>query len=146
MQDISAGTRLSTGDLLVADREARVVSRFDITGKWLGGFAAGRITRMAVGNSDEVALLDSESKSITWTDRNGKPLVRIPARGAGYLLEAPADLAFDMFQHLYVLDKTQVVVFAPSGKLVADLHPRRAERVSIGHRAGPRQRRSTLCL
>ena len=123
LQDLSAGTRLSTGDLVVADREARIVSRFDITGKWLGGFATGRITRMAVGSSDEVALLDSDSKSITWTDRTGKVLVKIPARGAGYLLEAPADLAFDMFQHLYVLDKTQVVVFAPSGKLVAVFTP-----------------------
>ena len=28
-----------------------------------------------------------------------------------------------MFQHLYVLDKTQVVVFAPGGKLVATFTP-----------------------
>jgi TolA-binding protein len=123
LQDLAAGTRLSTGDLLVADREARIVSRFDVTGKWLGGFAAGRITRMAVGRSDEVALLDSDSKSIIWADRTGKPLAKIPARGAGYLLQSPTDLAFDMFQHLYVLDKTQVVVFAPSGKLVAVFTP-----------------------
>ena len=123
LQDLTAGTRLSTGDLLVADREARIVSRFDVTGKWLGGFATGRITRMAVGRSDEVALLDSDSKSIIWADRTGKPLTKIPARGAGYLLESPTDLAFDMFQHLYVLDKTQVVVFAPSGRLVAVFTP-----------------------
>ena len=123
LQDISAGTRLSTGDLLVADREARIVARFDTTGKFLGRFAAARITRIAVGRNDEVAMLDSESKGVVWTDRSGTVLARIPARGAGYVLEAPADLAFDMFQHLYVLDKTQVVVFAPGGKLVATFTP-----------------------
>jgi len=123
LQEITAGVRLSTGDLLIADREARLVARFDVTGKSLGRFAVGRITRMAVGRGDEVALLDAESKSIIWSDRTGRVLAKIPARGAGYLLEAPADLAFDMFQHLYVLDKTQVVVFAPSGKLVATFTP-----------------------
>jgi TolA-binding protein len=124
LQDISSGARLPTGDLLIADREARMVARFDATGKSLGRFAVGRITRMTVGgSSDEVAMLDSESKSVIWADRTGKVLAKIPARGAGYVLEAPADLAFDMFQHLYVLDKTQVVVFAPGGRLVATFTP-----------------------
>jgi hypothetical protein len=123
LQDMTSGVRLSTGDLLVADREARMVSRFDITGKWLGGFGTGRITRMAVGNSDEVAMLDTESKAVIWTDRTGRALAKIPVRGTGYLLDNPTDLAFDMFQHLYVLDKTQVVVFAPGGKLVATFTP-----------------------
>ena len=83
LQDISAGARLSTGDMLVADREARIVSRFDTTGKSLGRFAAGRITRIAVGRNDEVALLDSESKGVVWTDRTGTVL-------AGFPLAAPA--------------------------------------------------------
>ena len=123
LQEITSGVRLSTGDLLVADREARLVARFDVTGKSLGVFANGRITRMAVGRSDEVAMLDSESKAVIWTDRTGRALAKIPARGTGYLLDNPADIAFDMFQHLYVLDKTQVVVFAPGGKLVATFTP-----------------------
>lgn len=123
LQNITAGVRLSTGDLLVADRDARLVARFDITGKSLGSFSVGRITRMAVGRSDEVAMLDAESKSIIWTDRTGRAMAKIPARGAGYLLESPADIAFDMFQHLYVLDKTQVVVFGPGGRLVATFTP-----------------------
>ena len=123
LQDITAGVRLSTGELLIADREARLVARFDPTGKSLGRFAAGRISRMAVGRSDEVALLDGETKSVIWTDRTGKVLAKIPAKGPGYALEAPADLAFDVFQHLYVLDKTQVVVFAPGGRPVATFTP-----------------------
>ena len=123
MQEISSGVRLSTGDLLIADCEARVVARFDTIGKSLGVFASGRINRMAVGRSDEVAMLDGDSKSVIWCDRTGKVLAKIPARGTGYLLDSPTDLAFDMFQHLYVLDKAQVVVFAPGGKLVATFTP-----------------------
>jgi TolA-binding protein len=123
LQEISAGTRLSTGELLVADREARIVGRFDATGKFLNNFATGRITRVAVADNDEVALLDADSKGITLADRTGKVLARIPAKGTGYSLEAPTDLAFDMFQHLYVLDRTQVVVFTSGGKLVTTFTP-----------------------
>jgi TolA-binding protein len=123
LQEISAGTRLSTGDLIVADREARIVGRFDVTGKFMNNFATGRITRIAVSHNDEVALLDADSKSVTLSDRTGKVLVRIPAKGAGYALDAPSDLAFDMFQHLYVLDRTRVLVFAPNGKLVTTFTP-----------------------
>jgi hypothetical protein len=68
-------------------------------------------------------MLDTESKAVIWTDRTGRALAKIPVRGTGYLLDNPTDLAFDMFQHLYVLDKTQVVVFAPGGKLVATFTP-----------------------
>lgn len=123
LQDLTAGVRLSTGDMLIADREARIVARFDTTGKSLGNFSSGRITRMTVGRNDEVAMLDGDSKSVIWADRTGKVLAKIPGKGAGYVLGAPTDLAFDMFMHLYVLDKTQVVIFAPGGRLVATFTP-----------------------
>ena len=123
LQEISAGSRLSTGDLLIADREARIVGRFDVTGRFINNFATGRITRVAVGSGDEVALLDADARSVTWSDRTGKVLARIPAKGTGYVLDSPTDLAFDMFQHLYVLDKTQVVIFAPGGRLVTIFTP-----------------------
>ncbi len=115
--------RLSNSDLVIADREVRTIARFDQTGKFLANFGTGRISRMAAAANDEVAMLDGDSKGVIWTDRTGKVLARIPARGTGYILESPNDLAFDIFQHLYVLDKTQVVVFAPGGKLVATFTP-----------------------
>lgn len=133
LQDISAGVALSTGELLVADREARLVARFDTTGRSLGTFAAGRFTRMTVGRGDEVAMLDADSKGVTWADRTGKVMTKIPARGTGYVLQDPADLAFDVFQHLYVLDKTQVVIFAPGGKLVATFTPDAQSGFRSGH-------------
>jgi outer membrane protein assembly factor BamD (BamD/ComL family) len=123
LQDIAAGARLSTGELIVADREVRSAGRFDATGKFLGNFAGGRFSRVAVGPGDEVALIDADANSVTWADRTGKVLAKIPARGTGYLLDDPADVAFDVFQHLYVLDKTKVVIFAPGGKLVATFTP-----------------------
>lgn len=123
LQEIGAGARLSTGELIVADRGVRTASRFDAAGKFLGNFASGRISRVAVSPGDEVALIDSDAKSVTWADRTGKVLAKIPARGTGYVLDDPADVAFDAFQHLYVLDKTKVVIFAPGGKLVATFTP-----------------------
>lgn len=123
LQEIGAGARLSTGELIVADREVRSAARFDAAGKFLGNFASGRISRVAVSPGDEVALIDADAKSVTWADRTGKVLAKIPARGTGYVLDDPADVAFDVFQHLYVLDKTKVVIFAPGGKLVATFTP-----------------------
>lgn len=123
LQEIAAGARLSTGELIVADRDVRSAARFDAAGKFLGNFASGRISRVAVSPGDDVALIDSDAKSVTWADRTGKVLAKIPPRGTGYVLESPADVAFDVFQHLYVLDKTKVVIFAPGGKLVATFTP-----------------------
>ena len=123
LQDVTSAVRLSNGDLLVADRELRSVARFDGTGKFLNNFAVTRVSRLAVGGNDEVAMLDAESRSISVSDRAGKVVVRIPAKGPNYVLESPSDLAFDVFQHLYVLDKTKVLIFSPSGKLVTTFTP-----------------------
>lgn len=123
LQDISAGARLSTGELLVADREVRSVSRFDPAGKFLGAFMSGRVRRIAVGRNDEVALIEDDTRDIVWTDRTGRALAKIPARGTGYELDSPSDLAFDVFQHLYVLDRTKVVIFAPGGRHIATFSP-----------------------
>ena len=123
LQDISAGARLSTGELIVADRDTRTVSRFDASGRFVAPFGTGRVARIAVANNDEVAMLDDDTHAVTWTDRGGKPLAKIPARGTGYVLESHGDLAFDVFQHLYVLDRTKVFVFAPGGRLVTTFSP-----------------------
>jgi TolA-binding protein len=123
LQEISAGAVLSNGELLVADRALRTISRFDATGKFLGVFGNGRVERLAAGPNDDVAYIDADTRAITWTDRAGRMLAKMPAKGTGYVLDAPADLAFDVFRHLYVLDRDHVVVFAPGGKLVATFTP-----------------------
>ncbi len=123
LQDITAGARLSTGELVIADREVRSVSRFTPDGKFLHAILSGRVRRIAVGRNDEMAFIDEDSKSIIWTDRAGRALAKIPERGTGYTLNSPSDLAFDVFQHLYVLDRNSVSVFAPGGTHLATFTP-----------------------
>lgn len=119
LDDISAVAVLSTGDRLVADRGQRGVFRFDAGGKYLGPFVTIRASRIALGPGERIALLDRDNKSVAIFDRGGKPLARIPGKAAGYEFSGPADLAFDVLGHLYVLDGGQVHVFAPDGMLVA---------------------------
>ena len=119
LDDISAVAVLSSGERLVADRGQRAVFKFDAAGKYLGSFAPIRASRIAIGSVEEIALLDRDNKSVAVFDRAGKALSRISAKGAGYELSSPADVAFDVLGHLYVLDGGQVHVFAPDGKLVS---------------------------
>jgi hypothetical protein len=73
--------------------------------------------------NDHLAALDGDTRGISISDRTGKVLVKIPARGTGYDLAAPVDLAFDVFEHLYVLQRAQLQVFGADGKLLATFTP-----------------------
>lgn len=119
LEDIAAVAVLSTGERLVADRDQRAVFRFDAAGKYLGPFAPIRASRITLGPVEQIALLDRDNKSVAVFDRAGKAISRIAARSTGYELSSPTDVAFDVLGHLYILDGTQVLVFAPDGKLVA---------------------------
>jgi outer membrane protein assembly factor BamD (BamD/ComL family) len=132
LQDISAGALLSNGDLVVADRDLRAAYRFNPSGQFVAVFAPGRINRIALSGNDHVAMLDGDSRGVAIGDRSGKVLIRIPARGTGYELAAPVDLAFDVFEHLYVLERTQVRIFGADGKLLATFAPDQAS----GFRSG----------
>lgn len=128
LDDLAAIAVLSSGDWLVADRSARGVYRFTSGGKYIGPFATGRISRIAVDPSDNVALLDGDAKTVSIHDRSGKAVTRIATKGPGYVLANPEDLAFDPLGYLYVLDRTSVLVFAPkaSTPLVTFSDPRAA--------------------
>jgi outer membrane protein assembly factor BamD (BamD/ComL family) len=119
LDDLTAVAVLSSGERLVADRETRAVYRFSDAGKFVAPFASIRAARMAVGPSDRVALLDRDSKTVVVLDRKGATLARIPARGTGYELVEPADVAFDSLGHLYVLDRSAVLVFPPGAQTPA---------------------------
>jgi TolA-binding protein len=117
--DISAVAVLTSGERLVADRGERGVFKFDNAGKYLGTLAPIRASRIALGPVEQIALLDRDTKSVAIYDRAGQSLARIASKGTSYELTNPADLAFDVLGHLYVLDGTQVAVFGPDGRLVA---------------------------
>jgi hypothetical protein len=123
LQDISGGGTLSTGEFIVADRDLKAAYRFTASGQFLKAFASGRITHVAVSLADDVALLDTDQKEVVVADRTGKVLMRIPRNGSGYQLDSPADVAFDMFENVYVLDREKVLVFAPGGKLLVTFTP-----------------------
>jgi TolA-binding protein len=123
LQDISAGGTLSNGEFIVADRDLRAAYRFSASGQFLKAFSSGRISRIFVSLADDVAVLDSDQKEVEVTDRLGNVRTRIPRSGTGYQFEAPSDVAFDMFENVYVLDRTQVFVFAPGGRLLVTFTP-----------------------
>jgi hypothetical protein len=116
LDEMSAVGVLSTPSAR-ADRDQRGVP-VDPAGKFVGPFAAFRAHRIAVGPGDLVALLDRDSNTISVYDRAGKPATKLGARGAGFELKDPSDLAYDSMGHLYVLDRSVVAVFAPDGKPV----------------------------
>jgi outer membrane protein assembly factor BamD (BamD/ComL family) len=113
---LDAGVTTSSGDLLVSDRELKTVLRFSADGKPKGEFVrqvAAR--RLAITELDDVAALDSDAKTVTLLNRDGKIVTRIPDRGDGYQFRQPVDIAYDGLGHLYVLDRTAVFVFSPQG-------------------------------
>lgn len=120
VEEIPSVVTLTGGDRLVVDRKGKTVIRVSPAGKYIGMFAqvnAGRIARSAL---DDVAIIDREAKGIVIADRDGRIASRIPAKGSGYALEDPIDVAFDPLGHLYVLDaRSAVYVFGPRNRLIA---------------------------
>jgi outer membrane protein assembly factor BamD (BamD/ComL family) len=113
---LAAGVTTSQGDVLVADRDLKVVLRFSSDGKPKGEFVRQVIARrLAIGDLDDVAALDTDAKTITLLNRDGKIVTRIPERGAGYQFRQPVDVKFDRLGHLYVLDRSAVYVFGLQG-------------------------------
>ena len=124
VEEIPSIVMLSNGDRLIADRKGKMVLRFSPAGKFLRNFATGlNPERLAVNRWDDVAMLDKDSKSVVVVDREGKPLAKIPAKGTGYELDNPIDVAFDPFGDLYVLDrgKPSVHVFSPKYRLLTTM-------------------------
>jgi len=114
--DILAAVTLSTGEFLVAAKDAGPLQSFSPSGENLRPqfSAAVRADRLAVNELDDVAVLDLDSKAISlWRPRDGA-MVSLGSIPAG-VLKNPVDIAFDPFGHLYVLDRDpgSVVVFAP---------------------------------
>lgn len=124
LEEIPSALATSRGDRLVSEDKARSVLRIAPDGKYLGLFAQSITpSRMVANGLDDVAMLDRSSKSISISDRDGKPLGTIARKGTGYELDDPADLAFDAFDQLYVLDRGQpaVLVFGPKYRFVASI-------------------------
>lgn len=110
---IESVVQLSNGDWLVIDGGEKAIHRFARAGAYIGPFATVRPVRLAVNDLDEVAALDRDQKAVVLFDAAGKNLGRLPLKGTGYDLQNPADITYDVFGHLYVLDRGTIAVFSP---------------------------------
>ncbi len=117
LDEVRAAVVQTSGDVLVADANSQSVLRFGSSGGFVGPFAAIDASRLAINALDELAALDRDTKAVVVTDRDGKPLRKIPNKGTGYEFKNPVDIGFDPFGHLYVLDRESesVLVFKPDG-------------------------------
>ena len=120
VDEIPAALPNALGERLIANPKGRNVLRSMPNGKFVSVFASGNISRMAQNWLGDVAMLDRSARSITLADRDGKVLSKIPAKGTGYELDEPTDLAFDPLGHLYVLDRgrSSIFVFGARNRLV----------------------------
>jgi TolA-binding protein len=113
---LEAGIAMSTGDLIVADRDLKALLRYSAEGKPKPEFARQIVVhRLAVSELDEVAALDMDTKTVSVFARDGKPVTRIPERGTNYQLRKPSDVGFDRLGHVYVLDRGAILVFSTQG-------------------------------
>jgi outer membrane protein assembly factor BamD (BamD/ComL family) len=104
------------GEYLVADAEEKTIFRFARDTKYVSEFTKPiQVRRMAISDVDDVAVLLGDAKSITLFSGAGKMLRQIPEKGTNYQLRNPVDVAFDAFGHLYVMDRSSVLVFSADG-------------------------------
>jgi TolA-binding protein len=120
VEEINAVLVNGKGERLVADGKGKSVLKVGADGKYIGVFAPIESARLAMNSLEDVAMLDRGQKAVTVVDRDGKPVAKVIQRGTGYELSDPVDIAFDVFDQLYVLDrgKSTVFVFNPKGRLV----------------------------
>ena len=122
VEEIPAMLLRRGGERLVSDFKEKAVLRIGPDGKLVGPFAQLAASKMTTNSMDDVAMLDRDTKSVFFSDRDSKALGRLPNKGPGYEFGDPVDIAFDFFDQLYVLDRgrASVFVFAPkTNKLVA---------------------------
>ena len=71
-------------------------------------------------------------------DETGQVLRTIAARGAGYELRKPVDVAVDAFRNTYVADEEAgVLVFSPQGQLLATVGRAELRKPRGAHRSTP---------
>jgi TolA-binding protein len=122
---IEAAAVTQGGGILVADAKRKRVLRYDAKFEFKGVFPDARareIRRITLDGEGGVVFLDTDEKTVRVYDEAGKLLRSIAARGAGYELKKPQDVAIDSFRNTYVADgEAGVFVFGPAGALLASL-------------------------
>jgi sugar lactone lactonase YvrE len=80
------------------------------------------VSRILVDGEGAIYLLSDDEKSVRVYDEAGRLVRAVLAKGSGYELKHPVDIAVDPFRNLYVADEELgVLVFSPAGQLVTTL-------------------------
>ena len=116
LREIDAVVATSSGDWLVADREANAVQQFSRTGDYRGQYAGLRAERLAIDAFDQVAVLDDDEQIFVY-DR-GRQIAQLATRTETYRIDNPVDIGFDAFGHLYVLDREGLYIFGRDRRLL----------------------------
>ncbi len=124
LERIEAAVVTPLANVLVADAKSKHIYKYDTAEfRFLGTYPDSRereVRRLVVDGEGGIAALDADSKSVQVFDEAGKPLRAVPARGAGYEIKRPVDIAVDPFRNLYVADaELGILVFSPAGQLLA---------------------------
>ena len=125
LEKIQAAVVTPGGVTLVADDKRKRVCRFDAKGQFQGPFPDPRerqVSRMTVDGEGGIVVLDRDQKTVQVYDEAGKLLRAVAARGAGWELKRPVDVAVDPFRNTYVADEEgSVYVFSPAGQLLTGI-------------------------
>lgn len=120
VEEIPAAAAMTSGARLIADHKAKQVIKVSASGAYVGKFIGVDAERLALNRFDDVAMIDKDTKSVVVVDRDGKALSKIPQKGTGYEFDNPVDVTFDVFNHIYVLDRgrASIFVFGPRNRLL----------------------------
>lgn len=125
LDKITAAVVTQAGNILVADAKRKRVFKYDHKLEFVGLFPDAKqrdVRRLQLDGEGGIVLLDEDEKTVQIFDEAGKPLRAIAARGAGYQLKKPVDVAVDAFRNSYLADvEIGVLVFGPAGQLLATL-------------------------
>jgi TolA-binding protein len=125
LEKIAAAVVAPGGSLIVSDEKKRRMYRYDDQNRSQGPFPDGReheVTRLGLDSEGSIVLLDEIDKSVRVFDVSGRPIRAIAARGAGYEIKKPVDVAVDAFRNTYVADGDGAIfIFGEKGALLATL-------------------------
>jgi TolA-binding protein len=123
LEKLEAAAVTQGGAVLVADEKKKKVFRFDGKYQYQAPFPdvkERQVSRIVLDGEGGIVMLDRDEKAVHVVDEMGKGLRTIPARGPGYEMKKPVDVAVDSFRNTYVADEEAgVLVFSPQGQLLA---------------------------